>query len=394
VGPAFDAVDGSRWNSIARANVDAHAACSHQVRWFARDATAEPAHWETTVDFDVHGRNDRFRCSGDGASHDVCEWLRTAKRWMNRVHMLCRVARLAAIALGFLTLLLASTASSQISDYLDLTQHGLTGSWYDRATSGQGFELEVYPNTPAPGYARIFLGWFTYDTVAGGAGSQRWYSLSGNVPTGSFIAPLTIYQNTDGNFNGPPITTSNAVGTATLSFDTCSSGELTYTFTDGSGRRGNIGLTRLTQNVTCTLTYLRPTNADFALSGTWYSAATSGQGFAVEVNPISGVLFYAWYTYMPNGAGAGEAGQRWYTGQSSTFAPGTRSIPVTIYETTGGVFDAPTPKPHSTPVGTGTVTFQGCGSATVDYIFTGGSSSGASGTIVLTRIGPVPRGCV
>jgi hypothetical protein len=313
---------------------------------------------------------------------------------MKKLQTLCRTATLAAISLGILTSLLASTASSQISDYLDLTQHGLTGSWYDRGTSGQGFELEVYPNTPAPGYARIFVSWFTYDTVAGGAESQRWYTLSGNVPTGSFIAPLTIYENTDGNFNAPPITTGNAVGTATLSFDTCSRGELTYTFTDGSARRGSIGLTRLTQNVTCTLTYLRPTNADFALSGNWYSVATSGQGFSVEVNPLNGSVFVPWYTYAPAGAGAGPAGQRWYTA-SGAFTPGTRRIPVLIYETTGGEFVARTvPAPSSVVVGSGTLAFQSCSIATFTYALDGGSSSGASGTIALSRIGPVPRGCV
>ena len=65
-----------------------------------------------------------------------------------------------------------------------------------------------------------------------------------------------------------PITTAQPVGTATLSFDTCSSGQLSYTFTDGTGRTGTIPLTRLTQNVTCSTSSARPTNADFALPGT------------------------------------------------------------------------------------------------------------------------------
>jgi hypothetical protein len=37
--------------------------------------------------------------------------------------------------------------------------------------------------------------------------------------------------------------------------------------------------------------------------------------------------------------------------------------------------------------------FQSCSSATLNFTFTGGSSSGASGTITLGRIGPVPTGC-
>jgi hypothetical protein len=152
-------------------------------------------------------------------------------------------------------------------------------------------------------------------------------------------------------------------------------------------------LTRLTQNVTCDSTTANFTNADFALSGNWYDPATSGQGLAVEVNPNSRAFFAAWYTYAPNGAGAGAPGQRWYTVQAP-FVPGSRSIPVSIYETTGGVFDQPTaPSQASVLVGTGTMAFQSCSAATFSYSFTRGSSNGLSGTVTLSRVGPVPPGC-
>jgi len=68
--------------------------------------------------------------------------------------------------------------------------------------------------------------------------------------------------------------------------------------------------------------------------------------------------------------------------------------PITLYETTGGVLDAPTtPPPNTIPVGTGTLAFQGCANATLAFNFTGGSSSGKSGSISLVRIGSVPSGC-
>ena len=276
---------------------------------------------------------------------------------------------------------------------VDLNQHGLTGSWYKAATSGQGVEVEVYPN-PSSGTGSAFVSWFTYDTVAGGADHQRWYTAQGPVVTGQPSASLTIYQNIGGNFNAPPVTNAQAVGTATLSFDTCSSGQLSYSFTDGTGRTGTIPLTRLTQNVTCSTTTPHPANADFALSGNWYGGAvTSGQGFTAEVNPNSGAFFAAWYAYMPNSAAAGAAGQRWYTAQGN-FTPGMRSIPVTIYDTTGGVFDTPTPPGQKTvAVGTGTMAFQSCSAATFSYNFTGGTSNGLSGAIALSRVGPVPPGC-
>lgn len=271
---------------------------------------------------------------------------------------------------------------------VELNQHGLTGSWYEPATDGQGFEVEIFPTLGS-----TQVSWFTFDTVAGGANRQRWYTLSGAVVTGQPTASLTIYQNTGGNFNAPPVTDGVVVGTATLSFDTCTSGQLTYNFTDGSGRSGTIPLTRITQNVTCSAAGAGPINADFAFSGNWFDAATSGQGFTVEVNPSNGSVFMPWYTYAPGGAGAGPAGQRWYTA-SGTFMAGSRSIALDLYETTGGVFDTHTvPGPASVKVGTGTLTFQSCSTATFNFNFTGGSSSGSSGTISLTRIGPVPAGC-
>jgi len=272
-----------------------------------------------------------------------------------------------------------------------LNQHGLTGSWYEPATSGQGFEIEVFPDLVAPGTGSTQMSWFTFDTVAGGANRQRWYTLSGYVVSGQPSAALTIYENVGGNFNAPPTTNGVAVGSATLSFSTCTNGLLSYGFTDASGRTGSIPFTRLTQNVTCSTTSVRPSNADFAFSGNWYDAAISGQGFTVEVNPLSGTVFMPWYTYAPGGAGAGAAGQRWYTA-SGSFTAGSRSITLDIYETTGGKFDMPTiPAPSSIKVGTGTLAFQSCSTGTFSYTFTGGS--GMSGVIALSRIGPVPAGC-
>jgi len=280
-----------------------------------------------------------------------------------------------------------------VSPAPDLNQQGFTGSWFEPATSGQGHEIEVYAD-PASGTGSTFVSWFTYDTAAGGADSQRWYTAFGPVVTGQPNAVLTIYQNTDGNFNAPPITNAQPVGTATLSFDTCVSGNFSYSFSDGTGRMGSIPLTRLAQNVTCSTTTPYPTNADFAYSGNWYQTATSGQGFTVEVNPISGVFFLAWYTYMPNGTAAGPAGQRWYTAQGA-FTPGMRSIPATIYQTTGGIFNTPTPPGQSTVVvGTGTMAFQSCTAATFSYDFSGGTSAGLSGTIPLSRVGATPPGCM
>ena len=70
-----------------------------------------------------------------------------------------------------------------------------------------------------------------------------------------------------------------------------------------------------------------------------------------------------------------------------------RSIPFTLYETTEGTFDSSATQPGSVVIGSGTLAFASCSSATLSFNFIGGSSTGASGSIVLGRVGPVPQGC-
>ena len=262
---------------------------------------------------------------------------------------------------------------------------GHTGSWFDAATSGQGFEIEVAPDNLDFG-TNVAMGWFTYDVgTTGNAERQRWYTLSGHVGPESGWAPvkLDISRNVGGNFDAPPITSAQRVGSATLIFTACDRGTLDYTFDDG--RNGSIPITRLTQNVTCYATGAQPVDRDFALSGNWYDPATSGQGIALETNPVSQAAFFAWYTYAPRGAIAGPFGQRWYTAQSG-YTPGARTIAMTIYETTGGLFDTPTALPRTIAVGTATLAFESCDAATLTYAFSGGSSAGATGAIPLRRL--------
>ncbi|HEY3177783.1 MAG TPA: intradiol ring-cleavage dioxygenase [Casimicrobiaceae bacterium] len=301
-----------------------------------------------------------------------------------------------SIASGYTaTLEVGIAATTTSTSSLDMDQQGLTGLWYEAATSGQGFGIEVYQDLVASGTGFAQLSWFTFDSgSAGGADKQRWYTASGSVVSGGTSASLAIYQNTGGNFNAGPITTGQQVGTGTLAFTACDAAQLAYSFSDGSGRSGVIPLTRITPNVTCSTSSALPTNGDFALSGNWYDPATSGQGFFFELNPNSPVFFFAWYTYAPSGQSAGAAGQRWYTGQT-TYQSGARTFTMPIYQTTGGIFDTNTPTSQATvQVGTATVTFATCASATLMYAFTGGTNAGLSGTIGLSRVGPVATGCV
>jgi hypothetical protein len=228
----------------------------------------------------------------------------------------------------------------------------------------------------------------------GGAEKRRWYTFGGNIAGGASSATVPIYQNTGGNFNAAPITSGQVVGSATITFSSRTEGQLAYTFTDGSGRSGSIALTRLLSNVTCSVTSARPTSVDYALSGNWYNAATSGQGFIVEINPTVPVIFFAWYTYALGGQSQGAAGQRWFTGQAN-YVVGAKAMVVTLYETKGGAFNtSPTSAQTIVAIGTATLSFSSCTSGTLAYNLTGGANAGQSGTIALVRAGQTPVGCV
>lgn len=253
-------------------------------------------------------------------------------------------------------------------------------------------EIEVYPDSVAPGTGYLQGSWFTFSNQSsggqGGMGpfpNEAWLTFGGNATAGGSSAIMTIYSNAGGRFNAPPVTSAVPVGFATLAFSDCMNGEFTYLFT-GSGTIGSVPLTRLTQNVSCGNAVA---SGDFGLSGNWYDASTSGQGLVVEINPNSKALFLAWYTYP---ASSTQGVQRWYTGLAS-YSHGARSVPFTLRETSGGGFNQPLPEPTTATVGTGTLTFTSCSAATLVFSFTAGSNTGQAGSIALSRVGPTPASC-
>jgi hypothetical protein len=275
---------------------------------------------------------------------------------------------------------------------VNVNQEGLTGTWYNPMTSGQGLQFQFSPDNATPGEGTLFGAWFTYDIVTGPTNSQRWYSIEGALTGDATSAPVTIYQNIGGNFDAGPVTSAVAVGTGTLLFESCQNGSFIYTLDDG--RAGTIPLQRLLPNVEC-VDSGTPTNpeSDFGLSGTWYNQATSGQGMLIEVNPLDSEAFLGWYTYAADGASSGVSGQRWFSAQSP-YTVGSTTIALTIYESTGGAFDSSGGTVRTDAVGTATLTYANCSSATFDYTFTSGELDGRSGTIPLSRLGATPESCV
>ncbi|HKP65745.1 MAG TPA: hypothetical protein VJX31_03900 [Casimicrobiaceae bacterium] len=281
-------------------------------------------------------------------------------------------------------------ATGTVPGFVDVNQEGLSGTWFNPPTAGQGMQFTFSPDDANPGVGTVFGTWYTFDTTAGDETTQRWYTIQAALTTAESV-DFPIYQNTGGNFDSPPVTSAVQVGTGSLAFDSCTSGTFTYAFDDG--RAGTIPLTRIMPNVNCVETGTPAiVPSDFGLSGTYYDPATAGQGILVEINPDNAYAFVGWYTYALAGETSGAAGQRWITAQAP-YTVGSRAVDLTLYDTTGGTFDSDVTTTTTTPIGSATLTFTSCTTATFDYTITAGELAGQSDSIPLSRLGSTPASC-
>lgn len=310
---------------------------------------------------------------------------------------------------------------------------GLSGTWYDPSTSGQGFVLDIVPQQPAG--MTFFGGWYAYAATGGStAASQRWYivqSTAGFNPTGS-TAPVTIYTTPGGSFmqpSGPP----TPVGSGIFKFYNCFDADFTYTLpNEGVSTPRTIKLARLYPIVRCNENDTMHAAADSApkqgletvapikqwgLSGSWFQQSTSGNGLIIEVNPAGSVkyrhasnvvhareqgsVFVSWYTYSPAASG-GPSSYRWFTLQEAKLpplAPGAvppfpiypnpyvsaNRINLEITQSLGGVLGAP--GVSQAQVGTGWIEYVNCNTINFHYNFTGTTEfSGMSGTLAFNRV--------
>jgi plastocyanin len=124
-----------------------------------------------------------------------------------------------------------------------IINYGIGGTWYNPATSGQGFLLEVVPSANS-----LALGWFTWSSTT--AGQHDWLSAFGPITGDS--ATVNLSRSTGGRFNDPTPIASSIVGTATFKFTDCENGTVTFNRTD-NGTSGVIPIRRLTPTPTaCT----------------------------------------------------------------------------------------------------------------------------------------------
>jgi len=264
---------------------------------------------------------------------------------------------------------------------------GLNDAWYNPATDRQGFFINVFPDDQ-----KMFLSWFTYDlsrppsSVSAQLGDpgHRWLTAQGHYDRG--VAMLDVVLTEGGVFDQatPPVQRDPLYGTLQVQFSDCAHGEIRFDL-PAVGRSGTIPITRVSadnvkvceEQVGALLSNTEPPplgtagfNFNPALNDAWYNPDTSGQGMFFNVFPDSGQVFLSWFTYdterppLDTPYQLGEPGHRWLTAQGP-FRGDTAEL--TVYQTTGGVFNAGSPLPQSEPVGRITARFDDCNSGTVDY---------------------------
>lgn len=121
---------------------------------------------------------------------------------------------------------------------------GLSGAWYNASTDGQGMLVDVIP-----GRGQLFVAWFTFESASLklGAPEQRWFTAQGHYAGNS--AELTLFNSSGGRFNAPTPVATEVVGTAILTFHSCTEADFAFSFDEATS--GEIPLTRLSPNVSC-----------------------------------------------------------------------------------------------------------------------------------------------
>jgi len=106
---------------------------------------------------------------------------------------------------------------------------GITGSWYDPARDGEGYNIEIIGSSLEPQMLAYF---YTYDDT----GNQMWLVGTGSVSGDTATVPMQV---TSGAVFGPGFDPADVIredwGTVTFIFSSCDAGTATYNSTMGFG---------------------------------------------------------------------------------------------------------------------------------------------------------------
>ena len=131
---------------------------------------------------------------------------------------------------------------------------GLSGAWFNPATSGQGWLLDVVARETGQ---EMFVAWFTYDvnppaadeTDGFGSRQHRWFTALGDVSGDTAV--MDIFLNSGGVFNDPRETQSEPVGSMTIQFSDCTNAQLSFDFDDSDELDDSLDIVRLSPDVFC-----------------------------------------------------------------------------------------------------------------------------------------------
>lgn len=146
------------------------------------------------------------------------------------------------------------TIASAMYDWIDaISQNSFSrksiGSWYEPATSGQGFLIDLDDNS-----RQMFAAWFTYNDEAGNDNGsipgeeQRWFTAQGKYS--GRRAVLDLYQSRGGRFDSNNAVNTNKLGTLEINLDSCKKGEASYDL-PSLGLSGDINIVRLLNSSDC-----------------------------------------------------------------------------------------------------------------------------------------------
>ncbi|MBK8283740.1 MAG: alpha/beta hydrolase [Ahniella sp.] len=129
----------------------------------------------------------------------------------------------------------------------------------------------------------------------------------------------------------------------------------------------------------------RTVSINYGMVGAWINPQIEGQGFVVDIDPVTGLMIVTWFVFdTASGATGGAipgAEQRWFIAQGQYLG---NHVELTVYQARFGQLNRATPV-STTPVGTMTIEFSDCVNANLSYDL---SAFGLSGNTAITRLMP------
>jgi hypothetical protein len=236
---------------------------------------------------------------------------------------------------------------------------GHAGHWFAADRSGEGWVLELRDAGNA------WMYWFTYDETGG----QRWLTAAGQVVDDGeggqrieFPQLVVTHGARFGAAFDPEDVVREAVGSASLRFDGCDSGEFSYNAFNQSQTFAVQRLARV-MGTRCETPHGvagREAAAFAGESGSWFDPAHNGEGYALHWSTPEQAIV-TWYSYDDQGR------QYWMLGTGHRDGDG-RILFSDVHATRGARFGTAFDPAHVERFAWGELTFQlQCGSGAVRY---------------------------